>query len=67
MLDTPLVRGKRGALAEGGGLRVDMVRDKDSALLGWTLPYLYLCLVRRLPITLHTLTVAQQKRATIYA
>lgn len=30
MLDTPLVRGEREELAEEGGVRLDMVRNKDS-------------------------------------
>ena len=30
MLDTPLVRGERGAFTEVGGLRLDMVRNKDT-------------------------------------
>jgi len=30
MLDTPLVRGERGALADVGGLRLDIVRNKDG-------------------------------------
>jgi hypothetical protein len=29
MLDTPLVRGERVVLAEVGGVRLDMVRNKD--------------------------------------
>ena len=30
MLDTPLVRGERVVLAEVGGVRLDMVRNKDT-------------------------------------
>jgi hypothetical protein len=50
MLDTPLVRGERGGLAEAevggltgaevGGLRLDMVRNKDGRTMTGT-SYLY--------------------------
>lgn len=33
MLDTPLVRGERGALADVGGLRLDMVRNEDGGTM----------------------------------